>query len=1575
MTFTGLFTQGWLGRSRAAQNAKLALWKEGEALRAAMNYDPLTQNSRDYCERYLEVLFEQHGLPASYINKPIDATISDIRPMLGQAVDKMSKQIQPIEYETSWTPLQLTTGMYLKEVYEKAGKMGEFDIHWTSVLPVELRKTMMGDGLWTSYRDFFEEGLNSGPMADDAIVSINAMVTGTLLDSYAEFPEMANNIDTLKQQICPVFYRGTVVAGIFKGPPLDHKSSDTLYSLNDDFPPTPIDGTGRYLLRRPQYQAAVAKGLPLKITIGLGDLLFQPQTKGRDYPRTIDPDFTFGPPGPGDRLWDAYKSKLNLDLDTSTFSSTEQKQMLYLGLTQSGMQGASLMMAPLLPTWMLSFNGVVSTLPDVVAAMAVDNSQESQAHLGKFLRGILAEAVGGLAFAGSKALLNVGISRATVRIIKNPMEKYTEITRLLDLAKNPAVVPRASLMEARNIVHGRSILPFLVTKSGATLEATNSISVIINRFISSLANAPEPEASPKNDTVAASLLTATVSPPLTWDILNAEQKVQLTLADLLVVPKTTASYQNFLDLLNGWDQAIAEIFTSDSQMPTEQFDTLLEPTRKYLATKYALKDQDGNVDRPQALEFANKKYAMQTNQSDFDRIYFYTMEESMRELAKDTVLSRNLLKHPSDTLRKALLLDTPEQINAFLNSLKANELLETTVAEMRNNPSESQAREMSAFSSKQTDLFLESFDEKVLLLPGNLHRLALFHEYLCRMAAGEGWHFSPQSRMETIVANFKRILGAEAAIPPMMVQVLNRLNYNNHASMVLPGFNGQYLDTLCNNDLLNDIPAYSKLDGQQRLAVSKAISAGTGISRDYPLGSLTNSVARVLSQFDTTELAKLNYPGNEITVLNQLIAVDLAANNGVGKIDLEWAKEFWELLADKSKTVSGLAEWLNIVQRKDLDRPRDDIIVAIHELYTMANAEPGKTITQPMIELAIQLKQKFISIPPIDGDSPDTRTWACLNYLTEAMGGPLPVSIQQWKDWLEAQPTNAQIAPDGRSPILPNQLVINAMITRMMDIIDPDRLLVVNQDQTLPPFDLQVDPLAGAKLLALSGFHGIETKIEDVTYPIKVIVNERDATTVFSEMGALYDGYSRAVKEGHPIFNRMLAIDIFRGQLYSGWPINDYPDDPIRLELDGRDLTNDPSIKTAPAILAGLNDYSNHNGTKIFDKHFDINENDIRASKCNPGQFFRRCYDGSWLFRLIVNEVDPVLGKLTCIYGEWPGTDHDENIYMPWDRDLCDIPKEIDLTGTEQDASLERMYLQQWLGKMLNKEDGPGLINWIRNVILQQAGFEELAYDAMASSSTEEQMRDFQYEVWINKFLNAQLKKITPAPFQNATFTSDANAAITVRQLTRLPSLQQPSPTNTLFNAISVEAPGIGIKYQEELDRFVNEQYLKKGLFSQLMSTCTEHISTDNPWRFVYLDQSQKTDILSTYQASHYVDHRAKIAYMGDPESVFFLGPYGLQRLDRKTQTMIVLMEICTGKTYLTTEQMRNNRGADVLLANACLQEDNHKAVPVLVAAMIDDKDKDAGLNLLKNFNLIIRNNDDENEICNKLIKKHPQNV
>ncbi|MGS0741386.1 hypothetical protein ACVBEF_06080 [Glaciimonas sp. GG7] len=1575
-TFLG--TQWWTYAHKleeeglAAEKLKMAERKIFMA-NISKRFNPLTQNIQAFFREYLIVLFESYGLHASDIDIPILASYYDMRNTNVASAHMQPKQLQPILYEATWSVQDIATGKIFHEIKENAGPvaahMYQITIHWPAKFPPRLKHDISKDALWDTLGKYMEECLASGPLVDDAQKNIKAVITGILAYHYKDLPELAEKLEYAIKNIRSIRYREDVVTSIFTAPSFTEGVSSYLFSMNDAFQPIPIDSISGLPLRNPVLQAAIRQGLPLKAPAKWGEYLFSPYMRNKYFPMQIAPHLLFSEPGKAANImWPALKEKIMLDTDFSVFSKDEQNQLLALEITQTTLQATIVVMGPPLSPWVTTAIGVLTVIPEGLKARIVDDPQTAQMHITYFFAGLVIEAVGMAAYVGNQGIIKRKISSAAAKLIARPEMKDVEISKLMEWAKQtiPSIPPKAAIFGGRLIGKTADQIRIALTQSDPSTVTQRS--GLIH--------------TPHNGHVNVPSLTRPASTAQTWDALSKQQKAHLTLADMLTGTENLSPTDRDL-LLLGWEQAIVDTFTTSGIKPPQvQAEKLSEPAHKFLSAKYALMEQDGNLTRAEALVLAHTAFALPPDPLLIDRIYFYALEPWMQEYARDTQANDLILAHPSAILRARLLLNTPERIDDFLCNLQESRLFNNPalIQSMRTHPSPMLATEMLQFSIAQVDHFLDNFDEWAVVQIGTLYSEALLYEYCRRADAKEGWGFNAQSHIAEILARYKRALGVEQAIPYMIGPVLNALRYT-YDSQGLSGSYEQYLSHLHIRPELDDITGYTCLTDKEQIRLFNAVAEYTGLSKGRRLGSLLTSAERILRLFPNGKgLSKMHHPEGDVALFNQLIAWDLAMMHNVRTVDTPWAEDIWRLMLGRRETIPDLGQWLDKLMHDYPVAKKDRIIAAINSMHDIARSSPSETTSRAMIDFAIQLTTHTLRRPYIDGDSPGTKSGAINAYLAREIrkldNPPQLASIQEWKQWVEAQAPNEHNQHE-RSITAPNQQIINDTLARIAEVVGwphgiemvPTLRTTSDEDPTaLSRTGLPENIFPGALVLVQSGFKNVNAMIDGVKTDIQLITNENRVAPVYEVRGAWYDGGNfKAVREDD--LSPMLAKDKLNNRFYSDWP-----NEQVTLEVAGRNISNDPAVKRLPSLLSFINDFSDRNGTAIFDKTFNIKPSDVADSACNPRTLFGNLYDKIWLFRGIVNAAELYLGKWEAVYGQPQSIDPTRNIFrFPWDRDLEHIQNDIDLTGAPQEHSLKRMYLQQWMNILLQKEDKPGLNSLITNMILQQAGLEQCAYDPMNTSLLKrKQIRDFNYRLWLAKNLDAKIKMMVPPEFQDATFTCNPAAGITIQQLNQLPILQK-SLSFFPTNAISVEARNNSIRYLDDLNQIYLQQYVNKGLFSQLMSTFKERISADNPWHFIYLEPSEKSEKLTTYGASHYLDQDKKIVYLvnTDKQSVFYLSRNGLTPLTPTTQAMIIMMEILTGAQGLNDEQARNNRGMAVLLASICLvQTDQNSPLPI-AAAMINASHQAVSLLLLQNCIVASRRAYDENQLLKNSIR-HP---
>lgn len=1558
-----LGTQWWEYAHKMEEEEQLAEMQktiERFARIDAIKFDPRQQSTQIYFQEYLKAEFKRHGLAPSDIHIPIFAVYYDTRHMNVASAHLQPTQLQPIRYEATWSVQDIATGKIFHEIEKNAGllaaHMNQISLHWPTIFPGSLKKIITGDDLWTIFGEFMERRLTSGPLVDDAKKHIRAVITGILIEHFKDRPDVAEKLAHALTHIRSVSYREEGVVNMFLAPSVVEGAYGDLYSMNGDFYPITVDSLTTLSLRNPILQDAIKEGLPLSSPLKWGRYLFSTYVRNKNFPMPTLPHLVFSEIGhAANVMWPVTRAKFLSDMDFSVFSKYEQGQLFALGMAQTTLQAAIVIIGPPMSPWVTTAVGVLSIIPEGLQSQIIDDPVTAQMHLHRFFLGLMVEAIGATAYVGNQAIIRHQVSNAATRLMARPDLEAVEVRRLMQWAKQtiPAIPPKAAIFGGRLIAK-------TAEQIGAALSQTNPPTATQRSVLPYIHN---------NGSVAVPPLTKSVSFERPWETLSQEQKARLTLADMLTGTENLSPENGDL-LLQGWEQAITDTFSpSGIKTPQLQADKLSVAAHRFTSVKYALMDLRSNLTRTEALIFANNAQPQPTM---IDRMYFYALEQWMQARASDPALNRRILAHPSEEFRARMLLNTPERRDDFLRSLKENKLLNnpTFIHQLRTHPSSVLASEMLAFSSGQVDDFLNNFDEWALAQIGTFYSEALFYEYLCRKEKGEQWIFNASSHLPQILGNYKRALGIDRAIPYMIEPILSALGYSGNR----PGLSGSYGQTLLSlrhRRELNAITGYLSLNDEEQLKAFAAVGAYTGLSK-RPMGSLVASVEKALNLFpDGKGLAIADYPEGDASFLNQIIALDLAEMNNVRKVDTQWAEDFWQLMFNRRHTIPGLGQWLDKLMYDYPENKIDRIISAINRLHHIAKASSSETNTPQLRDFAIQLVKRQLRTPRIDGDSPGTRSGAIYHYLEQEMhkldNQSLPASIQDWKKWVEKQPTDGQ-HPQPEMIATPHQKIINDTLAHAIETIDwpgaaallPALRTPAHEEQTaVPRTGLLQDKLHGPLLLVQAGLKNIHTMIDGIKCDIRLITNENRATTTCLNRRTWHDGYFMPLRADG--LNPPLAIDNINDRLYSEWP-----GDQTTLEVAGYPISDDPAVRKLPLILAFINDFTQYNSTEIFDKIFDFRPIDVAESQCNPRTLFRDFYNKSWLFRGLVNAAQPYVGKWSTVYGQPPSIDPKRNIMrFPWDADLAYLLKDIDLSGTQYEHALPRMYLNEWINILLQKEDKPGLNRIIANLILQQSGLAHLAYDPMDRTLPRvEQIEDFYYRFWLTKHLDAKIKMMVPLAFQNAMFTHNPSARMTVQQLKTLPILKKSLPAFPP-HCFTVEAWNNSGHHLDHLNAIYHAQHFDGGLFAQLTATFPERLSADHPWHFIF-ETDEKSNQLTTYSASHSLDHQARVVRLVDTNTqplISYLSTNGLAPLSPTIQAMIIMMEILTGPSVLTDEQACNNRGMAVALADICLKETNQKSPSPIAAAMIDTSETVANLHLLKNIIAVRRSTYDENKI------------
>ncbi|MGS0741387.1 hypothetical protein ACVBEF_06085 [Glaciimonas sp. GG7] len=1030
-----------------------------------------------------------------------------------------------------------------------------------------------------------------------------------------------------------------------------------------------------------------------------------------------------------------------------------------------------------------------------------------------------------------------------------------------------------------------------------------------------------------------------------------------------------------------YNNAVKTALTTLSLPPPEdEWKKLPLPVRKLIQAAHLLEEHVNNFISDDALELATADYAQPLAASTFDRIYFDLQKPLMHTLEQDTTLVQTMRENPSEALTAYLRLDSQEKIDAFLN--KIQEISTTNpawrdITEERASPT--LRADMLAYSSEMTAIFLEDFQQDVLPLPRSFDHLAWFYDYLQCKDAGQAWVFDPQKRTaQKIRTNFSRQLGLAQARPHMVTAILKAFRYGPD-NMALSGSQGQSLYHLRTRSNLNNIPGYIRLTDRQKLWMFDALQARTGLSVNFHLGKLAASVDRMLDLFpDETDLAAMHYPEGVNALFRQIIALDLAGNNNVRKLDSQWVDDFWQLMLDRQEAVPGLENLIDYLVRLHPEHKADRVIATAYYLKGIAKLSPHTTMPAGLIDFAIQQMRGQLRTPLIGGDSPGTRSETINTYLDQAMARlgnqTQPTSMQEWKEWLTTQPTDERplharwIGP-------PSREAINATLSHAMQTIF--------QTRASNPSPLSTDPGEQrlAELLVRSGFDDVKMTTNGVESDVKMLGIEGLVTTVSERENAYGKAwYNDNFQSEQSLYAPMLARDALTGTFYS----NKLPkgQKAATLEVASRRLGKTPSLALLARIRDDLTDFSDNNGTKTFDDIFIFKQADIDKTAHNPRTLFNDIYTVP-LFRAIINAAKPYVGKWTLIYGQPAHIDPVRHfVYIPWDSQWQHLPKDFDLTGTPQAISAPRLYLEQWLTIFLQQrpaaqsDDDQNLTELLTNFILDQAGL--LTYERISSSQPRtplpipERLNQLKKRRWEYRYAEALLTVNTPAQYRGAgVYSNESNAMTsTIEQLSSL----QPQPLHLpMLSNISVEAGENSQQYLDNLLNIYHRIFDYQGIGARLMSKYRSRICAQSPWHFIYTNPAKTPHILKLYSKSHRIESYTQTVFLADPalHPLFYLTKNGLEPLDSVRQATHILLQILLSAPDTDDEQACTERSLAGPLTEIILDEIKHKSPSAIAAATIDRSQQIPTLTLLKNALSVARRVTYENKMIRDALWRH----
>ncbi|MGS0741388.1 hypothetical protein ACVBEF_06090 [Glaciimonas sp. GG7] len=1087
-----------------------------------------------------------------------------------------------------------------------------------------------------------------------------------------------------------------------------------------------------------------------------------------------------------------------------------------------------------------------------------------------------------------------------------------------------------------------------------------------------------------------SVLITQAMPVIDCTTLCAKQKIDTALTTFLS-RTNSISYQAAAALLRQYDNTVKTALTKLSlNAPEAQWDNLSAQIQKLFELKYLLIDQGNDLTVDKALKLASTYYSRALAPTTFDRIYFDQQEPLMLVLEQDTTLIQEIRTNPSAAVTKYLLLDSPEKITTFLNSLREFSTADTEWRSIVENTA--LHADMLAYSSEMIAIFLKRFQLDTLPLPRSFDRLAWLYAYIECKDSGQPWVFDAHRRtVQKVRINLSRQLGLQQSMPRLVTAVLKAFGYRPDR-MGLSGSDGRSLYDLRRMPELNNIPGYTSLTDQQQFLLFDALQARTSLATDYRLGSLAASVYKTAELFtDTNLLAAMRYPDGEDALFSQLIALDLIAYNNVRKVNAQWAQELWQTILDRRATVPGLGALIDHLIEQYPTTAIDRIISAAHRLSVIAKASPSATTPAELIDFALQRIRYQLRPPLIGGDSPATLADSISHFLQEKManidGQPHPVSIADWKQWLKTQPTfphplhTRWIEP-------PNQQTINNTLANAIQTIrwkkGLEKLAALQTDADKDPSQLwSTDPLeqylAGADLLVRSGFDDITTTIDGLPYDVKLLGIEGLVTTVYQDRDAWYDGNFRSNQSPYA---QMLARDTLTGSFYSSKFYTGQR--AATLEVAGSLLSNTPSLALLTKIRDDLTDFSDNNGTKTFDDIFIFKQTDLEATRHNPRTIFNDIYAVP-LFRAIINVVKPYIGKWTLIYGQPAHIDPIRHfVYIPWDSQWQYLPRDFDLTGTPQAISAPRLYLEQWLAiflqqrSVLKKSSDQDLTVLLTNIILDQAGL--LTYERISSDQPRtplpvpDRLYQFDKMRWKNRYANDLLTSITSGQYKGPHFSYNATESkavtLTLAQLASLPPEAFYLPA---LSAISVEAGDNSQQYLDNFLKIYRQIYDRQGIGARLMTKYRSRIGPNSRWHFIYVDPEKTHNIFTSYSASHRIDHETETVYLVDPtlHSFFYLTANGLKQVGATRQATQILLQILLHEPDLDGRLACTKRNGAGPLTDIVIRELNHNSPTAIAAATVVASQENHILQLLKNSLSVARYATYENQILSNALSRY----
>lgn len=1062
-----------------------------------------------------------------------------------------------------------------------------------------------------------------------------------------------------------------------------------------------------------------------------------------------------------------------------------------------------------------------------------------------------------------------------------------------------------------------------------------------------------------------------------------EEKIEDT-RSMLLAKIFNFSTLSAIELRDHCDAAVHTALTKISlYKPEVEWESLPLVARKMVDIKFKLRDQGKGWSRSDRLKLAYDSYLLPPDPASFDRIYYELHQALMAEQKQDTDTINAMRASPSSVLLTYLLIDSPEKISVFLSNFKETTHTETSPPAI-DHLSPSIIKSLWRYSAQQASAFLYSFEFSNLLFPGSFDRVAWLYDYLTQKNSGRANTFDAENGLAQKRATLIRALGFEQAKPELASAVLRALGFNG---MTLAGSYGLNVRDLSSRPELHSVIGMSAFTYREKRELLEEVRSQTGFSQHYTIGTPEAAVDKMLTLFPGGKGLLTVAHGRNVDVLfNQLITLQLALENGVSRPDLKKLEALWTNLLAHRPLVEGLTAWTDDLIQKYPVMTMDGMIEASNALYNIAKyprppSDSGHDPIAPaLLQFAKRMVRNEIRAPVMGGSSHASTTLIMHKFLERYIGNTsVPTSIRGWADWLTLRASH-QVHAEENATTPPHQRYVNAVRAYAIQWMGPSATwpdlpaLFENPVDDIalrfgPPEERLLDDIG---ILARSNFRNLNTTRNNVPFNIIRTAIEGIVTSAFKLHGADYN--DNFLYDQDFLFPQLLARDGITGDFFS----NKCPKGTqgATLVVGGRPMSAVPSLSLLLKIKDDLTDFSNRNGSAIFDKLFAIKAEDIAITKTDARALFTFFYDNSWTYRAIVNAASLDGEVWTIIYGQSPHLKtRSKNFCVPWDHQFQHLPKHVDLAGIPQEPYAAQLYIELWLHLFLQQkeplyenkyEQGPAIM--LANIILQQVGllqYEHWSYHQSPSPvALSLRLHQARITAWENRVAIEILSEIAPPSIRLAAFSYQAEESITVKpMLARLALLPRAPYVETLFSTMRITATKNSNQYRDNFLKIFRTLFATKGIFAQLMTLYGDRISAGPAWHLVSVDRVASPDILHRFGASHRVDHARRTVYFADP-TLFpsvYLTMNGPVPMSFKRLVIHIGIEILLAVPVLDDAYVCENRGEIIPFVDWALKEANHKSPSATSGAITDPSDHSVTVRMQKNILSICRKVHDEN--------------